>query len=53
MFGLSKHVYAFSSVWVNYERVIRNLFYEEERREEEEEGGGELIIEIIIIDTIE
>ena len=50
MFGLSKHVYAFSSVWVNYERVIRNLFYEEERKKE---GGGEELIEIIIIDTIE
>ena len=50
MFGLSKHVYAFSSVWVNYERVIRNLFYEEERKKEE--GGGEELIEIII-DTIE
>ena len=49
MFGLSKHVYAFSSVWVNYERVIRNLFYEEERKKE---GGGEELIEIII-DTIE
>ena len=36
MFRLSKHVYAFSSVWVNYERVIRNLFYEEERKK----GGG-------------
>ena len=32
MFGLSKHVYAFSSVWVNYERVI-SLFYEEEKKE--------------------
>ena len=52
MFGLSKHVYAFSSVWVNYERVIRNLFYEEERKEGGG-GGGEQLIEIIIIDTIE
>ena len=52
MFGLSKHVYAFSSVWVNYERVIRNLFYEEERKKGGGGGGGELI-EIIILDTIE